>query len=133
MNPKTADIVAKLWREAKTLQGAGISILHYVNELTYLLFLKMLEETGQTALIPAQYSWSELSKAEGGDQLRYYKKLLLDLGDPEIVHNAMVLAIFTDAVTHLREPKDLKTLTTNIDKIDWFTAAKTALAICTKA
>lgn len=34
MNPKTADIVAKLWREARTPQGAGISILHYVNELT---------------------------------------------------------------------------------------------------
>lgn len=30
MNPNTADIVAKLWREAKTLQGAGISIMHYV-------------------------------------------------------------------------------------------------------
>lgn len=127
MNPNTADIVAKLWREAKTLQGAGISIMHYVNELTYLLFLKMLEETGQTTLIPPAYSWTELSKAEGGDQLRYYKKLLLDLGDPEIVHNPMVLAIFTDAITHLREPKDLKTLTTNIDKIDWFTAREDGL------
>ena len=127
MNPNTADIVAKLWREAKTLQGAGISIMHYVNELTYLLFLKMLEETNQTNLIPAAYSWAELSKAEGGDQLRYYKKLLLDLGDPKIVQNAMVLAIFTDAVTHLREPKDLKTLTTNIDKIDWFTAREDGL------
>jgi type I restriction enzyme M protein len=127
MNPNTADIVAKLWREAKTLQGAGISILHYVNELTYLLFLKMLEETNQAGLIPAAYSWSELSKAEGGDQLRYYKKLLLDLGDPKIVHNPMVLAIFTDAITHLREPKDLKTLTTNIDKIDWFTVREDGL------
>jgi type I restriction enzyme M protein len=58
MNPNTAEIVAKLWREAKTLQGAGISIMHYVNELTYLLFLKMLEETGQTAMIPPAYSWS---------------------------------------------------------------------------
>lgn len=127
MNPNTADIVAKLWREAKTLQGAGISILHYVNELTYLLFLKMLEETEQTALIPSDYSWSELSKAEGGDQLRFYKKLLLDLGDAKIIHNPMVLAIFTDAVTHLREPKDLKMLTTNIDKIDWFTAREDGL------
>jgi type I restriction enzyme M protein len=127
MNPNTADIVAKLWREAKTLQGAGISIMHYVNELTYLLFLKMLEETDQTALVPSAYSWTELSKAEGGDQLRYYKKLLLDLGDPEIVQNPMVLAIFTDAITHLREPKDLKMLTTNIDKIDWFTAREDGL------
>ena len=27
MNPNTAEIVARLWREAKTLQGAGISIM----------------------------------------------------------------------------------------------------------
>lgn len=127
MNPKTADIVAKLWHEAKTLQGAGISILHYVNELTYLLFLKMLEETNRTTLIPAAYSWSELSRTEGGDQLRYYKKLLLDLGDPEIIHNPMVLAIFTDAMTHLREPRDLKALTASIDRIDWFSAREDGL------
>ncbi|MWB77970.1 N-6 DNA methylase [Pseudooceanicola sp. 216_PA32_1] len=127
MNPNTAEIVAKLWREAKTLQGGGVSILHYVNELTYLLFLKMLEETGQTALIPPAYSWSDLSKAEGGDQLRYYRKLLLDLGDPKIVQNPMVLAIFTDAQTAISKPVDLKRLTTNIDKIDWFTAKEDGL------
>lgn len=127
MNPKTADIVAKLWREARTLQGAGISILHYVNELTYLLFLKMLEETGRSTMIPAAYSWSELSRTEGGDQLRYYKKLLLELGDPEIIHNPMVLAIFTDAMTHLREPRDLKALTASIDRIDWFSAREDGL------
>jgi type I restriction enzyme M protein len=127
MNPNTAEIVAKLWREAKTLQGAGISIIHYVNELTYLLFLKMLEETKQAKLIPDDYSWTKLSKLEGGEQLNYYKRLLLNLGDPKYVKNPMVLAIFTDAVTHLREPKDLKTLTTNIDKIDWFSAREDGL------
>lgn len=127
MNPNTADIVAKLWREAKTLQGGGVSILHYVNELTYLLFLKMLKETGQTSLIPPAYSWDALSKEEGGDQLRYYRKLLLDLGDPKIVQNQMVLAIFTDAQTALSKPVDLKRLTTNIDKIDWFSAKEDGL------
>jgi type I restriction enzyme M protein len=127
MNPNTADIVAKLWREAKTLQGAGVSILHYVNELTYLLFLKMLEETGQTDLIPAEYRWIELARLEGGDQLRHYRKLLLDLGDPLKVQNQLVLAIFTDAQTAISKPVDLKMLTTNIDKIDWFSAREDGL------
>ncbi len=127
MKPRTADIVDKLWKESKTLQGAGISILHYVNELTYLLFLKMLVETDQENRIPADYGWPQLAALEGGDQLRYYKKLLLDLGDPQIVTDPMVQAIFTDAQTHLREPKDLKTLTTNIDKIDWFSAREDGL------
>ena len=127
MNPNTADIVAKLWREAKTLQGAGVSILHYVNELTYLLFLKMLEETNQTGLIPSEYRWIELARLEGGEQLRFYRKLLLDLGDPEKVKNPLVLAIFTDAQTAISKPVDLKMLTTNIDKIDWFSAREDGL------
>lgn len=88
----------------------------------------MLEETNRTTLIPAAYSWSELSRTEGGDQLRYYKNLLLDLGDPEIIHNSMVLAIFTDAMTHLREPRDLKALTASIDRIDWFSAREDRLS-----
>ena len=129
MNPNTADIVAKLWREAKTLQGAGVSILHYVNELTYLLFLKMLEETGQTDLIPAEYRWIELARLEGGDQLRHYRKLLLDLGDATKVKNPLVLAIFTDAQTAISKPVDLKMLTTNIDKIDWFSAREDGLVV----
>lgn len=127
MNPKTADIVAKLWRECKTLQSAGVSYANYVNELTYLLFLKMLEETGQEDRLPNGHSWSKLAGIEGGDQLTYYKSMLLELGNPKKTTDPVTLAIFTDAMTHLRLPKDLKTLTTNIDKLDWFTAREDGL------
>ena len=127
MNPNTAEIVAKLWKECKTLQSAGVSYSNYVNELTYLLFLKMLEETGQGIRLPNRHSWSRLAGMEGGDQLEYYKQMLLELGNPKETHDPVVLAIFTDAMTHLRLPKDLKTLTTNIDKLDWFTAREDGL------
>ena len=127
MNPNTAEIVAKLWKECKTLQSAGVSYSNYVNELTYLLFLKMLEETGQEIRLPNRHSWSRLAGMEGGDQLEYYKQMLLELGNPKETHDPVVLAIFTDAMTHLRLPKDLKTLTTNIDKLDWFTAREDGL------
>ncbi|CUH45463.1 class I SAM-dependent DNA methyltransferase [Ruegeria atlantica] len=127
MNPNTAEIVAKLWRECKTLQSAGVSYSNYVNELTYLLFLKMLEETGKESRLPNGHSWRKLATTEGGDQLRYYKAMLLELGDPEETKDPVTLAIFTDAMTHLREPKDLKTLTTNIDKLDWYTAREDGL------
>ena len=127
MNPNTAEIVAKLWKECKTLQSAGVSYSNYVNELTYLLFLKMLEETGQETRLPNDHCWSRLAGMEGGDQLEYYKKMLLELGNPKETHDPVVLAIFTDAMTHLRLPKDLKTLTTNIDKLDWFTAREDGL------
>lgn len=127
MNPNTAEIVAKLWKECKTLQSAGVSYSNYVNELTYLLFLKMLEETGQESRLPNGHCWSRLAGIEGGDQLEYYKRMLLELGNPKETHDPVVLAIFTDAMTHLRLPKDLKTLTTNIDKLDWFTAREDGL------
>ncbi|MFU1476999.1 N-6 DNA methylase [Roseovarius sp. C7] len=127
MNPNTAEIVAKLWRECKTLQSAGVSYSNYVNELTYLLFLKMLEETGQEARLPNGYSWRKLATIEGGDQLEYYKSMLLELGNPNKTTDPVTLAIFTDAMTHIRLPKDLKTLTTNIDKLDWFTAREDGL------
>ena len=120
MKSNVADIVAKLWRESKTLQSGGVSILHYVNELTYLLFLKMLKETNQVDIMPRRYSWTELTEYEGMEQLSYYKDMLHDLGQPDVTQNQLVRAIFTDAFTYIREPKDLKRITANIDRINWF-------------
>ena len=127
MNPNTAEIVTKLWRECRTLQSAGVSYANYVNELTYLLFLKMLEETKQESRLPNGHSWRKLAGLEGGEQLQYYKEMLLELGNPEATSDPVTLAIFTDAMTHLRLPKDLKILTTNIDKLDWFSAREDGL------
>jgi hypothetical protein len=42
----TTDIVQKLWNLCHVLRDDGITYLQYVTELTYLLFLKMAQETG---------------------------------------------------------------------------------------
>lgn len=123
----TNDIVAKLWKECKTLQSAGVSYHNYVTELTFLLFLKMMKETDQESRIPNGYCWDELANREGEEQLTYYRKMLLELGDPKKTADPIVLAIFTDAQTHIRLPKDLKALTTAIDKLDWFSAKEDGL------
>lgn len=123
----TTDIVAKLWKECKTLQSAGVSYHNYVTELTFLLFLKMMEETDQEARIPNGYCWAALATREGEEQLTYYRKMLLELGDPKRTTDPIVLAIFTDAQTHIRLPKDLKALTIAIDKLDWFSAKEDGL------
>lgn len=123
----TREIVAKLWKECKTLQSAGVSYHNYVTELTFLLFLKMLEETNQEGRLPPGYSWRELAGREGIVQLDYYRTMLLDLGNATKTKDALVLAIFTDAQTHIRLPKDLKALTTAIDKLDWFSAREDGL------
>src|SRR5262245_9088238 len=118
----TTDIVAKLWSLCHVLRDDGITYNEYVTELTYLLFLKMLEETGKEDRVPKACRWGELARREGLDQLDYYKQLLLDLGKPETSRDALVRAIFTDAQTKLRKPANLKALTTSIDQLDWFSA-----------
>lgn len=122
----TTDIVAKLWGLCHVLRDDGVTYNEYVTELTYLLFLKMLEETGRENRLPEGYRWGILAKREGLEQLDYYRRLLLDLGKPE-VRDGLVRAIFTDAQTKLRKPTNLKALTSNIDLLDWFSAREEGL------
>ena len=49
----------------------------YVTELTFLLFLKMLAETGHEERLPKEHRWKHLLKREGIDLLEYYRQLLL--------------------------------------------------------
>jgi len=122
----TTDIVAKLWSLCHVLRDDGVTYNEYVTELTFLLFLKMLEETGKESRLPKAYRWKELEKREGLDQLDFYKRLLLDLGQPA-VKDVLVRAIFTDAQTRLRKPTNLKALTSSIDQLDWFSAREEGL------
>jgi type I restriction enzyme M protein len=123
----TRDIVAKLWNLCNVLRDDGITYTDYVTELTFLLFLKMLAETGHEERLPKAYRWEKLDKGEGLDQLEYYRRLLLDLGNPKISKDPVVLSIFTDAQTKLRKPTNLKALTDAIDKLDWFSAREEGL------
>ncbi|MDD1522119.1 MULTISPECIES: class I SAM-dependent DNA methyltransferase [Bradyrhizobium] len=128
----TIDIVAKLWSLCHVLRDDGVTYNEYVTELTYLLFLKMLAEVPDHSgglredRLPNQYRWGELAKREGLDQLDYYKQLLLDLGKPG-TKDALVRTIFTDAQTKLRKPTNLKSLTSSIDQLDWFSAREEGL------
>ncbi|MBU6230760.1 MAG: type I restriction-modification system subunit M [Cyanobacteria bacterium REEB459] len=118
----TRDIVAKLWNLCHILRDDGITYNEYVTELTYLLFLKMLAETGRESPLPTEYRWSELDSRQGEEQLVFYRQLLLDLGNQKKVVDPVILAIFTDAQTRLRKPTNLKSLTDAIDRLDWFSA-----------
>src|SRR6187455_1686371 len=95
----TTDIVAKLWSLCHILRDDGITYNEYVTELTFLLFLKMMQETGREERIPNGYSWSNLATRGGLEQLEYYRRMLLDLGDTKKTTDATVLAIFSDAQT----------------------------------
>jgi len=120
----TRDIVAKLWSLCHILRDDGVTYNEYVTELTFLLFLKMMAETGREDVLPKGYRWSELTKRTGLEQLDYYKRLLLDLGTKG---KATVAAIFVDAQTTLRKPTNLKAITDAIEKLDWFSAREEGL------
>ncbi|MBZ0302249.1 MAG: type I restriction-modification system subunit M [Anaerolineae bacterium] len=123
----TTDIVAKLWNLCNILRDDGVTYNEYVTELTFLLFLKMMQETGRENRIPNGYGWTALASAQGLEQLDYYKRLLLDLGNVQKTSDPTVLAIFTDAQTRLRKPANLKALTAAIDKLDWYSAREEGL------
>ncbi|MBW2329553.1 MAG: hypothetical protein JRF30_01125 [Deltaproteobacteria bacterium] len=73
-----ADIVTKLWGFCHTLRHDGIDYGDYIEQLTYLLFLKMIEEKG--AEIPSEYAWSVLKEKSGVDLTDYYMATLRGLG-----------------------------------------------------
>jgi type I restriction enzyme M protein len=115
----TQDIVAKLWNLCNILRDDGVHYSHYVTELTYLLFLKMLKETGKESLLPAGYRWDDLKGKGGIEQHNFYRSLLVHLGNEG---RGQVQEIFDNSSTHLRQPKDLAKLVSDLDALDWYDA-----------
>jgi type I restriction enzyme M protein len=120
----THDIVQKLWNLCHVLRDDGITYHQYVTELTYLLFLKMAEETKTEGRLAEGYRWRELVEADGVEQLAFYRRLLLELGSHA---DKRVEAIYANASTAIRQPRNLKTLVESIDSLDWYSARQEGL------
>ena len=121
----TTDIVQKLWNLCHVLRDDGITYLQYVTELTYLLFLKMMQETNQESQLPEGYRWGDLVSKDGVEQLTFYRAALLHLGSEEAA--SRVQAIFANAQTALKQPRILKKLVQSIDELDWYSAKEEGL------
>ena len=113
------DIVSKLWNLCHVLRDDGITYQEYVNELSFLLFLKMMKETNQEADLPEGYRWADLESKDGIEQLAFYRALLVHLGNDG---SDRVKGIFANANTSLRVPRNLAKLVQSIDEIDWYEA-----------
>ena len=120
----TQDIVQKLWNLCHVLRDDGVSYHEYVTELTYLLFLKMAEETGIEGELPEGYRWSDLESKDGIEQLQFYRRMLVDLTE---ANSKKVQAIFNNASTAITKPAVLSKLVTELDKLDWFSARQDGL------
>jgi type I restriction enzyme M protein len=107
------DIVGKLWGFCHTLRHDGIDYGDYIEQLTYLLFLKMIEEKG--AEIPAEYSWAVLREKSGTDLTEHYMDTLRELGKQK----GMLGDIYAGAISRFSNPVNLKRLVNLIDETEW--------------
>jgi type I restriction enzyme M protein len=118
------EIVQKLWNLCNVLRDDGITYHQYVTELTYLLFLKMMKETGQEYMIPEKYRWDSLVTKDGIELKEHYRQLLLDLGKES---NELLKQIYTDATSNISEPKNLEKIIQSINDLDWYNAKQEGL------
>lgn len=110
-----SDVVGKLWGFCNTLRHDGMNYGSYIEQLTYLLFLKMADEKGLA--VPEGYGWDSLTSKSGTELLEHYQKMLPKLGK----EGGLLGSIFASAISQFREPINLKRLITMIDseEDDW--------------
>ncbi|MHA6248173.1 type I restriction-modification system subunit M [Pontibacter sp. CAU 1760] len=113
------EIANKLWNLCNVLRDDGVTYHQYLNELTYILFLRLSEVKDFEEAIPEDYRWGKLkSITDNKDLFDTYRELLATISTKS--ENAAVKEIYTNASTTLRKPVNLKTLITSIDAIDWY-------------
>lgn len=116
----SAEIVQKLWNYCDVLRDDGVSYGDYVEQLTYLVFLKMDEERSKPPLnkeskVPEEYSWSKLVEKEGDELERHYRRTLQELADEE----GILGIIFRKAQNRVQDPAKLNRLVSLIDEETW--------------
>ncbi|MBL8199901.1 MAG: SAM-dependent DNA methyltransferase [Chromatiales bacterium] len=116
-----ATLVQKLWNYCNVLLDDGMHYSDYVEQLTYLLFLKMADERSrppynQASLIPAPYSWVELLKKDGDDLFDHYRHTLEELGKGQ----GTLALIFNKAQNKFQDPAKLRRVIVDlINEEDW--------------
>ena len=107
------DIVNKLWGFCNILKHDGIDYGDYIEQLTYLLFLKMADERGID--IPSNCSWESIKNKSGQDLLDHYSDVLKNLRKEK----GILGDIFTDATSKFTQAVNLKKLINMVDEEDW--------------
>ena len=115
-----SEIVNKVWNYAHVLRDDGVGYGDYVEQITYLIFLKMADERqqgGQEVKVPSQYAWAKLVKLDGDDLELQYRHTLENLGKL----GGMLGTIFRKAQNKIQDPAKLERLIKMIEKEQWST------------
>src|SRR5205809_1736942 len=114
-------LVQKLWNYCNILRDDGLSYGDYVEQLTFLLFLKMADEQSRPPFskkspIREKYSWPELLKRDGDELEIHYRHTLEQLGKEP----GLIGVIFRKAQNKMQDPAKLRRLIADlIDKEEW--------------
>ena len=102
----SASITQKLWNYCNVLlRDDGMSYGDYVEQLAYLLFLKMADERtkppyNEPSAVPAEYSWPTLIKKDGDELFDHYRHVLEKLGNEK----GLLGLIFKKARAEIQNP-----------------------------
>lgn len=117
----SAAIVQKLWNYCDVLRDDGMGYGDYLEQITYLLFLKMAHERTQkpyseTSIIPAAYTWDTLLEKDGDELFDHYRHLLESLSKEK----GLLGLIFGKSQNKFQDPAKLRRIIVQlIDKENW--------------
>lgn len=116
-------LVQRLWNYCHVLRDDGLSYGDYVEQLTYLLFLKMADEQtkppfNRPAIVPASLDWASLLRLDGDDLEVHYRHVLAELGK----QSGILGIVFRKAQNRIQDPAKLRRLIVDlIDRERWMT------------
>jgi type I restriction enzyme M protein len=121
MASQPQQIVAKLWNYCNILRDDGLSYGDYVEQLTFLLFLKMADEQSRPPYtkrspVPAGFDWPSLLTRDGDELEAHYRRLLDTLGK----QGGLLGVVFRKAQNKIQDPAKLRRLIVDlIDREQW--------------
>ena len=120
MSEQTSTIISKVWGMCNPLRDDGVSYGDYLEQLTYLIFLKMSDEYSKPPYnrnvgIPTGFTWIDMNTLTGADLENQYKKTLEMLGNC----GGILGKIFKGAINKISNIAILYRIVQMIDKEKW--------------
>ena len=121
MSNPAPQLVQKLWNYCNILRDDGLSYGDYVEQLTFMLFLKMADEQSRPpfnkpSAVPKEFAWPSLLARDGDELETHYRHVLESLGKQK----GMLGVIFRKAQNKIQDPAKLRRLIVDlIDKEQW--------------
>lgn len=120
MSENQTTLTKQVWNLANVLRDDGVSYLDYLEQITYILFLKMADEYTKAPYfkklnLPNGDTWDDLKGSSGSELDKKYNKILEDLGKK----SGILGEIYSNATNKIKNPSNLKKVINLIDKQKW--------------